>query len=43
MDLGREEGVLGKGNGGETVVGMYCMREESTFNNNKKCVWGGIT
>ena len=33
MDL---EGGLGRVEGGETVVGMYCMREESIFNNKIK-------
>jgi hypothetical protein len=30
------EGGLGRVEGGETVVGMCCMREESIFNNKIK-------
>ena len=39
MDLrkrGRGGKELGGPEGGEAVIGMYCMREESTFNNKKE-------
>lgn len=38
MDLGKKGGRrwLGGVDGGETVAGIYCMREESIFNLKKK-------
>lgn len=40
MDLGKKGGRrwLGGVDGGETVAGIYCMREESIFNLKKKCL-----